>query len=43
MDAGGDEHPALAAEDEGPVIVADVEGLEEGGGDRRRHCQQQRH
>lgn len=29
MDPGGDEHPPAPAEDEGAVVVADVEGLEE--------------
>lgn len=36
MNSGGDEHPALAADEESAVIVAHVEGLEERSGNHRQ-------
>ncbi|RRT82710.1 hypothetical protein B296_00004591 [Ensete ventricosum] len=39
MDPSRYEHPALTADDDRPVVIADVEGLEEGGRrPRPKHC-----
>lgn len=43
VDAGGDEHAAAAIDDQSSVVVGDVEGLEELGGNRGElNCETQK-